>query len=54
MCFFLKKIVVCSCNIFFDFFLRCTILSGNTMYNFVRQHYVNVLTFVKIVHIYNI
>jgi len=33
MCFILKEIVVCSCNMLFDFFLRYAILSGNTMYS---------------------
>ena len=34
MYFFLKKIIVCSCNLLFDFFVRYAIL-----HNFVRQHY---------------
>jgi len=29
-----EKIVVCSCNMLFDFFVRYTILSGNTMYTY--------------------
>jgi len=30
-CSFLKKIVVAGCNMLLDFFVRCKILSGNTM-----------------------
>jgi len=31
MSFVLKEIVVCSCNLLFDFFVRYTVLSGNIM-----------------------
>jgi len=31
MCFFIKEIVVCRCNMLFDFFVGYTILSGGTM-----------------------
>jgi len=47
MCFILNEIVVCSCNMLFDFFVRYTILSGNTMwaYKLWYRYYLNVLIF---------
>ena len=40
MSFFLKEIVVCSCNIVFDFFLK--------MYHFDRQHYVGLYCYLNV------
>jgi len=36
----LKEIVVCSCNMLFDFFCK--------IYNFIRQHYVDLQTTVTL------
>ena len=33
MCSILKEIVVCSCNMLFDFFVRYAILACSTMYS---------------------